>query len=112
MRATGWGRICLIASISLKQPIANLALSNTARTGLYAWAKTAASDVFAEGITLNLACPGFHATDRMKELDRDPDVVLGDPDAFGKVVAFLCSEHAGFITGTAVLVAGTAVLGL
>jgi 3-oxoacyl-[acyl-carrier protein] reductase len=49
MRAAGWGRICLIASISVKQPIPTLALSNTARTGLWAWAKTAAADLADDG---------------------------------------------------------------
>src|SRR5438270_1134978 len=68
MRATGWGRICLITSYSIRQPIPTLALSNTARTGLWAWAKTAAADLFPDGITLNTCCPGSHATDRMLQL--------------------------------------------
>ncbi len=58
MRAAGWGRICLITSYAVKQPIPTLAYSNTARTGLWAWAKTAAQDLIDDGITLNLACPG------------------------------------------------------
>ncbi len=62
MRAAGWGRICLITSSSVKQPIPDLATSNTARAGLWGWAKTAAQDLIDEGITLNLACPGLHAT--------------------------------------------------
>ena len=70
MRAAGWGRLCCIASYSVVQPIPGLALSNTARSGLRAWAKTAAADLAAEGtgITLNLVCPGPHATERMREL--------------------------------------------
>ena len=68
MRASQWGRICCITSSSIKQPIPTLTLSNLARTGLWAWAKTAAADLFADGITLNLACPGLHATDRIKSL--------------------------------------------
>ena len=70
MRANGWGRICCITSYSVVQPIPGLALSNMARAGLWAWAKTAAQDLAAEesGITLNLLCPGPHATDRMREL--------------------------------------------
>ena len=51
----------------IKQPIPTLALSNLARTGLWAWAKTAAADLCPDGITLNLACPGAHATDRMQD---------------------------------------------
>ena len=110
MRATHWGRICLITSYSIKQPLPNLTLSNTARTGLWAWAKTAASDVASDGITLNTACPGAHATDRMKGLGGSGP--MGDPGDFGKVVAFLCSQPAGFINGTAVVVDGGATLGL
>jgi 3-oxoacyl-[acyl-carrier protein] reductase len=111
MRSAGWGRICLITSYSIKQPIPNLALSNLARTGLWAWAKTAASDLFSEGITLNLACPGPHATDRMLQLG-SPSGAMGDPGDFGKVVAFLCSEPAAFISGAALNVDGASVLGL
>ena len=54
MQANGWGRICCITSYSIKQPIPTLALSNLARTGLWAWAKTAAADLFPTGVTLNL----------------------------------------------------------
>lgn len=111
MRDGGWGRICCITSAAVKQPIPTLALSNLARTGLWAWAKTAAADLFAEGITLNLACPGLHATERIKGLPVG-DAPVGDPADFGKVVAFLCSEPARFISGTAVLVDGAASVGL
>jgi 3-oxoacyl-[acyl-carrier protein] reductase len=110
MRAAGWGRICLIASSSVKQPIPTLAYSNAARTGLWAWAKTAAQDLAGDGITLNLACPGLHATDRVRELGFEGR--LGDPDDFGSVVAFLCSQPAGFVSGTAVLVDGAGTVGL
>jgi 3-oxoacyl-[acyl-carrier protein] reductase len=110
MRAAGWGRICLIASSSVKQPIPDLATSNTARAGLWGWAKTAAQDLIDEGITLNLACPGLHATDRVKELGFAGR--LGDPADFGRVVAFLCSEDAGFVSGVALQVDGASTLGL
>ena len=111
LRDQGWGRICLITSSSLKQPIPTLALSNTARTGLWAWAKTAAADLFDDGITLNLACPGLHDTDRMKQITT-LEGPRGDPKAFGEVVAFLCSEPAKFMSGTTVLVDGARSLGL
>ncbi len=111
LRAGGWGRICLITSSSVKQPIPTLSLSNTARTGLWGWAKTAAADLFEDGITLNLVCPGLHATDRVKELSLGAGP-LGDPADFGRVVAFLCSEPARFVSGTAVLVDGARSLGL
>jgi 3-oxoacyl-[acyl-carrier protein] reductase len=110
MRDAGWGRICLITSYSVKQPIPTLAYSNTARTGLWAWAKTAAQDLVEDGITLNLACPGPHETDRMKELGIGGR--MGDPEDFGRVVAFLCSEPAGFVSGTALQVDGAGTLGL
>ena len=111
MRAGGWGRICLITSSSIKQPIPTLALSNTARTGLWAWAKTAAGDLFDDGITLNLACPGLHNTDRMKQITT-LEGPRGDPKAFGQVVAFLCSQQAAFMSGGTVLVDGARALGL
>jgi 3-oxoacyl-[acyl-carrier protein] reductase len=110
MRAAGWGRICLITSSSVKQPIPDLATSNTARAGLWGWAKTAAQDVIGDGITLNLVCPGLHATDRVKDLGFTGR--LGDPADFGRVVAFLCSEQAGFISGAALQVDGASTLGL
>ncbi len=108
MRQRRWGRICLITSVSVVRPIPELALSNLARTGLWAWAQTAAADLAAEdcSITLNLACPGFHATGRMLELGGMPSEQMGDPAAFGKVVAFLCSEPANFVNGEALVVDG------
>ncbi|HEX2193219.1 MAG TPA: SDR family NAD(P)-dependent oxidoreductase [Acidimicrobiales bacterium] len=112
MRAQGWGRICFITSTAVKQPIPGLALSNTARTGLWAWAKTAAADVFGDGITVNLACPGYHATDRVKALGVPEDLPIGDPGDFGRVVAFLCSEPARFVSGVALQVDGARTLGL
>lgn len=110
MRAAGWGRICLITSSAVKQPIPDLATSNTARAGLYGWAKTAAQELFEEGITVNLACPGLHRTDRVSQAGLSGR--MGDPADFGKVVAFLCSEPARFISGTAVLIDGASTLGL
>ena len=100
----------LIASRSVKQPIPDLALSNTARTGLWAWAKTAAQDLAPDGITLNLACPGTHATDRARSLGLSGP--MGDPADFGDVVAFLCSAQASFITASAVQVDGGEITGL
>jgi len=114
MRQAGWGRICCIASYFVKQPQPDLALSNLARTGLWAWSKTAAADVAGTGITINLACPGPHSTDRMLELGATlPGAAgMGDPADFGRVVAFLCSAPAGYISGSAVMVDGAATLGL
>lgn len=106
MRAGGWGRICLLTSSSIKQPIPTLAMSNSARTALWSWAKTAAADMFPDGITLNLACPGTHATDRMRQLGIPDTTPVGDPADFGRIVAFLCSEPAAFISGAALSVDG------
>ena len=110
MREQHWGRICFIASSSVRQPIRDLALSNMARTGLWAWTKTAAQDLAEDGITVNLAAPGLHATDRL--IERGVTGRTGDPADFGQVVAFLCSEQANFINGTALGVDGGAVTGL
>jgi 3-oxoacyl-[acyl-carrier protein] reductase len=112
MRGHGWGRICCISSYSVVQPIPTLALSNTARAGLWAWVKTAAQDLASEatGITLNLICPGHHATDRMRELGGSG--VMGNPEDFGSVAAFLCSQQARFVNGAALVVDGGATLAL
>ncbi len=112
MREQGWGRICCIASYSIVQAVPILSLSNTARAGLRAWAKTAAQDLAHEGsgVTLNVVCPGPHATDRMRELGGTG--VMGDPADFGKVVAFLCSQHARFVNGIALVVDGGETLAL
>ena len=112
MRRERWGRICCITSYSVVQPLDYLALSNTARTALWAWAKTAAADLVPDGITLNLACPGPHATDRMLALGGSPDARMGDPADFGKVVAFLCSRPAEFVNGVALVVDGGATRAL
>jgi 3-oxoacyl-[acyl-carrier protein] reductase len=112
MRLQGWGRICCITSYSVVQPIPSLALSNTARAGLWAWAKTAAHDLATEqsGVTVNLICPGPHATDRMRELGGAG--VMGDPADLGQVATFLCSRQAAFINGAALVVDGGATLAL
>ena len=110
MRAGGWGRIVLLTSWSVKQPLPDLAYSNAARTGLWAWAKTAAQDLTGDGITLNLLCPGSHATDRMKELGHEGR--MGDPEDFGRIAAFLCSDHTSFLSGAAIQVDGAGTLGL
>ena len=112
MRTAGWGRILCITSYTVKQAAPSLSLSNTARVGLWGWLKTAAQDLASEdsGITVNMICPGPHATDRMKELGGSG--VMGDPADFGAVAAFLCSTQAGFVNGAAVVVDGGATLAL
>jgi 3-oxoacyl-[acyl-carrier protein] reductase len=112
MRAAGWGRICCITSYTVVQPVPVLALSNAARVGLWGWAKTAAQDLATEesGITLNLLCPGPHATDRMKQLGGSG--TMGDPADFGALTAFLCSTQAAYINGAAIVVDGGSTLAL
>jgi 3-oxoacyl-[acyl-carrier protein] reductase len=110
LREAGWGRICCITSHSVVQPMPTLALSNVARVGLWAWAKTAALDLGGTGVTLNLVCPGSHATDRMRELGGSGP--MGEPADFGAVVAFLCSARAAFVNGAAVVVNGGVTLDL
>jgi len=107
---SGQGRICCITSVTVVQPIPILALSNLARSGLWAWAKTAAHDLRPEGITLNLVCPGPHRTTRATDVGMDESA--GDPEDFGKIVAFLCSRPATYITATTVVVDGGMTLGL
>jgi 3-oxoacyl-[acyl-carrier protein] reductase len=120
MRAQGFGRVVAITSISVRQPIADLILSNTARTGATGFLKTVAREVAADGVTVNSVQPGSHATERMKDVygDGPPDVAsiparaLGRPEDFGAVVTFLCSEQARYITGAALQVDGGAYAGL
>lgn len=120
MRASGWGRIVGITSVTVRQPSTTLILSNTARAGATAFLKSLALELGPAGITVNTVQPGFHLTDRMHELGIDPDDLartvptrqVGDPADFGAVVAFLCSEHARFVTGIAVPVDGGQFLGL
>lgn len=120
MRTRGWGRVVAITSISVREPIGTLILSNTARAGLTAFLKTLATEVAPDGVTVNSLQPGLHLTDRLAALYDDPAAIavgiparrLGDPADFGRVAAFLCSETAGFITGAAVPVDGGASHGL
>jgi 3-oxoacyl-[acyl-carrier protein] reductase len=122
LRAAGWGRVLYVASISVKQPIPTLALSNTARAGIAGYATSLVADLTDAGITVNVLAPGYHATDRLTEiLDDDArDAItdgiplrrLGDPDDFGAVAAFLASEQAGYITGAVVPIDGGYARGL
>jgi 3-oxoacyl-[acyl-carrier protein] reductase len=112
----GWGRVVAITSVSVRQPIPHLILSNTARAGLTGFLKTMSSEVAPHGVTVNSLQPGLHRTDRLVALYDDVDAVaagiparrLGDPDDFGRIAAFLCSDAAQFITGSAIPVDGGA----
>lgn len=121
MQSRKWGRVVAITSISVRQPIANLILSNTMRAGLTGFLKTVAREVASDCVTINTVQPGTHATDRITQLyGATPDAkaldipagVIGDPKNFGDVVAFLCSESAKFITGANLQVDGGQYSGL
>lgn len=115
MREAGWGRIVAITSVSVREPLDFLVLSNTARAGLTGYLKTLATAVAPDGVTVNSIQPGYHATQRVADLPPEvreqmladvPVGRLGGPDDFGDAVAFLCSESAGFITGASLPVDG------
>lgn len=121
MREQRFGRVIAITSISARQPLPNLILSNTARAGATGFLKTVAREVAADGVTVNSLQPGLHATERVRAvygeaLEQErlavPARELGRPDDFGRVVAFLASEHARFVTGTAIPIDGGSDAGL
>jgi len=121
MQEAGWGRVVAITSVSVRQPIATLILSNTARAGVTGFLKTLALEVAADGVTVNSVLPGLHDTDRLRALHGGdtsaagagvPVGAVGRPEDFGAVVAFLCSEHARYITGHALPVDGGTVQAL
>ena len=132
MQARGWGRIIAITSISVKQPIGSLLLSNMARAGLTGFLKTVATEMAPSGITVNALLPGIHKTSRIDQLVQDratrekrsteevtremmdavPCKAIGDPSDFGAAAAFLASSQARFITGHNLLLDGGAYQGL
>ncbi|MFN3215248.1 MAG: SDR family oxidoreductase [Acidimicrobiales bacterium] len=120
MQERKWGRVVAITSISVREPIGMLILSNTARAGLTGFLKTTATEVAADGVTVNSLQPGLHLTARLGGIYADhealaetiPTKTLGDPDDFGRIAAFLCSDSAKFITGAAIPVDGGSAHGL
>ncbi len=115
MRAQGWGRVVAITSLSVRQPIPNLILSNTARAGVTGFLKSLAIEVAADGVTVNSVQPGLHRTPRVEQIypvDQLDELTMGDAADFGSVVAFLCSEQARFTNGVQLHVDGGAYAGL
>jgi len=120
MREQRWGRVVAITSIAVRQPIPALILSNTARAGVTGFLKTLAREIATDGVTVNSLLPGLHATERVAALhagEGDPAAgvpagVIGDPNDFGQFAAFLCSEQARYVTGTATTVDGGAYAAL
>jgi 3-oxoacyl-[acyl-carrier protein] reductase len=116
-----WGRVVAITSIAVRQPIATLILSNTARAGVTGFLKTLAREVAADGVTVNSIQPGLFATERLQEAWGDdldeaaktiPAGMVGRPEDFGALVACICSAHAGYLTGAAINVDGGSYAGL
>lgn len=119
MRARGWGRIVGVGSSGIQQPLPGLALSNIGRAGLAAYLKTLATEVAADGVTVNMVLPGRIDTERVGSIDaaaakrtgRSPEQVRSDsmatipagrygrPEEFAAVVTFLASGAASYITG-------------
>lgn len=132
MRERGGGRIINLTSVSVKQPVDNLMLSNMARTGVIGFAKTLATELAPDKILVNNVCPGIIFTDRIQQLatvraeeagitfdealeKMTADIPLGrigDPNEFANLVVFLASERASYITGTTIQVDGGMVKSL
>ena len=132
MRVAGYGRIVVLSSTSVKQPIPNLILSNSARSAVAGWAKTLADEVAADGITVNAVLPGRVWTDRIQYLiersaeasgrsteeERETQAAaipvgrFGEPREVGDLVAYLASERAAFLTGCSIQVDGGMTRGL
>jgi 3-oxoacyl-[acyl-carrier protein] reductase len=127
-----WGRIVNITSISVKQPIGNLMLSNSLRTGLIGFAKSLSNEIGKYNITVNNIAPGYTLTNRLyelavlraKQLDTSHEEILiemakeiplarlGGPEEIAAAVVFLASTKAGYITGTTLQVDGGLIKGL
>ena len=121
-----WGRIINVASISVKEPLSYLALSNSIRAALVTWAKTLATDVAQHQITVNSILTGYFDTERIKDLNTTkaeklgipieevrstmeqqvPMKRIGNPKEYGFLAAFLASEKASYITGTQIPIDG------
>ena len=129
MRRRKWGRIIYITSVSVLEPINDLLLSNAIRAAVAGLCKTISNNYAVDGITANCVCPGYTNTERLRSLAEKragrtgqtvdevlmgfaqsaPAGRLGEPDELGALIAFLASERAAYITGTAIPVDGGAV---
>ncbi len=132
MKKNNWGRIIISTSISVKQPIHTLALSNVSRVGLVAFVKSILEDISKYNITANIIAPGYIMTERVKNLIEDkmkrenisyeqalqsitnniPLKRIGTPKEFGSLVAFLSSNLSGYINGETILIDGGMYKGL
>lgn len=132
MRERKWGRVLNVTSITVKQPVDGLMLSNSLRAAVTGFARTLATEVAKDGVTVNCILPGFTKTERVEHLNaataeregvplaqvrarteaQIPMGRLGDPREFGALAAFLVSERASYITGQSVAVDGGWIRGL
>ena len=132
MKERGWGRVLVVTSVAVKQPVDNLILSNSLRAAVTGYAKTLSREVAMQGITVNTILPGYTATERVTDLNRanaeregvEPEEIqarleasiamgrLAEPEEFAALAAFLASERASYITGAAIAVDGGWVRGL
>lgn len=132
MQKQRWGRIINITSVSVKQPIDELLLSNSLRLAVVGWAKTLSNQVAADNILVNNVCPGWTRTERVLEIfqnraqaqDASVEAIekavtatipmgrLGNPEELANLIVFLGSERASYITGTSIQVDGGAVKGI
>ena len=126
LKANGAGRLLFLESVSIKQPIDNLVLSNAMRAAVAGYVKTLSREVGAEGLTVNILAPGYHATPRITTvLEKSSEIQgislgeteagftaetsmkrLGDPADFAGMAAFLMSPMACYITGQTITVDG------
>jgi len=126
MMQNKWGRIINVASISVKEPLGYLALSNTIRAAVVTWAKSLANEVASDKITVNNILTGYFDTERISELNKKkaeqmgipvdkvrkameeqvPVKRIGDPQEYGYLVTFLASDKASYITGTNIPIDG------
>ncbi len=110
MRAQKWGRIIIVTSVTAREPIPVLAISNVMRPGLHGLINTLSKEVAADGVTLNALMPGYVLTERIVEVGFDqaklaeqiPARRLGRPEEVGALAAFLASDAAAYINGQAI----------
>jgi 3-oxoacyl-[acyl-carrier protein] reductase len=128
LKQSGQGRIVFITSVSVRQPIPNIMLSNSFRGAVTGLAKTLSREIARDGITVNCLAPDKILTDRIRQMATsgggDPEEALkrmaaesptgrlGEPSEFAAACAFLCSRQAGYITGQTLGVDGGTLLGV
>jgi len=114
MKDASWGRIIMIASMTAKEPLPGLILSNSIRAGLLGLSKSMSSEFAKDGITVNTILPGYIETQRLRDLGLNLEALgsaipagrVGKPRELGALAAFLSSEQASYISGQVIAVDG------